>query len=863
MPLTKQPQTAAARFFGILLAFAFAVTSTPLSAQLTWVPKSTYDPTIPTIEEVLGFEPPAEFTSFYETEKLLHQWAAASNRAKLVTYGEDYEGKKLYMLVISSPGNLAKLDQHVNNLAKLADPRKLGAGELDQLVAETPASIMISTIDTSEASSVEAMQIVTYQLLAGTDARTLRILDETLTYMIPVENPSARERYVSWYRTVQSNIPKADPNASEHDEPWGVGNDANHYQLDPNRDMVPLLMREGKAKVELIRNWHPEVALDIHEMGVNSTFFFPPYPEPYNENLPNDKLKKWWELFAADIRQQFDSNGWRYFSGDAFGSPFLGMHTLYTQYHGMIGILFEQAGGGGGLVIERDNGTLLTLRDRVQHHVTAMMSYLDTTVAHREQLHRDFQEFFASSINGVPGVSRKEYVFLSGEDPNKINGFVGSLLAHGIEVRRTTEPFSARVSGSYFPADSQSQSFPAGSYLVSLRQPLSRLANAVLEKEPVHSIPVFYDISVWALPYQFGIDGYWLDSPASVASEPVTGTPVGAGRLTGTQASQAYVWPYRGALDAAAAFKLGDRGVNLYVHPGPFTINGMEFKAAFVAPTEENGPSLHENMRAIADEMAIEVHALNSGHSTTGSDLGSRVLQPVSKPSVAILTRDGTDVSSWGSFYYFFDQQYQLPFTPITAERLAEADLRRYTTIIIPDGGERLRGSQLAGRHYLWYFREEGAEQLRNWVQQGGTLITVKGGTAFVSSAETGMTSTESLGNTEQTPGAIVRVNVNGKSPLTLGYPDTFHVLARNTRLFSAGENGRVVLSYANAEELKIAGYLLENDQDKMAGSGFLLTETLGRGRVIMFAEDPNLRSQWIHLHQLLLNSILFGPLVR
>src|SRR3546814_134369 len=141
------------------------------------------------------------------------------------------------------------------------------------------------------------------------------------------------------------------------------------------------------------------------------------------------------------MRQQFDARGWRYFSGDSFGSPFLGMHTLYTQYHGMIGILFEQGAGSGGLVIERQNGSLLTLRDRVQHHVTGIMSYLDTTVANRRELHRDFHAFFRSSLDGVPGVERKAYAFPPNDDPNKMSQFIDSLLAHGIEVQRTTEPF--------------------------------------------------------------------------------------------------------------------------------------------------------------------------------------------------------------------------------------------------------------------------------------------------------------------------------------------------------------------------------------------------------------------------------------
>jgi hypothetical protein len=142
-------------------------------------------------------------------------------------------------------------------------------------------------------------------------------------------------------------------------------------------------------------------------------------------------------------------------------------------------------------------------------------------------------------------------------------------------------------------------------------------------------------------------------------------------------------------------------------------------------------------------------------------------------------------------------------------------------------------------------------------------LITVKGGTAFASAAGGGLTTVKSLGNTRETPGAIVRVEVNGSSPLTTGYPDSFHVLSRNTRLFRAGERTAAVLSYADGNDLKLAGHLPAEDAEKIAASDFLMTESLGRGRVIMFAEDPNLRNQWTHLHQLLFNCILFGPLVR
>src|SRR3546814_14363399 len=140
------------------------------------------------------------------------------------------------------------------------------------------------------------------------------------------------------------------------------------------------------------------------------------------------------------MRQQFDARGWRYFSGDSFGSPFLGMHTLYTQYHGMIGILFEQGAGSGGLVIERQNGSLLTLRDRVQHHVTGIMSYLDTTVANRRELHREFHAFIRSSLDGVPGVERKAYDFQPNDDSNQMLPIINTILAHCIAEQCKTDP---------------------------------------------------------------------------------------------------------------------------------------------------------------------------------------------------------------------------------------------------------------------------------------------------------------------------------------------------------------------------------------------------------------------------------------
>jgi hypothetical protein len=487
------------------------------------------------------------------------------------------------------------------------------------------------------------------------------------------------------------------------------------------------------------------------------------------------------------------------------------------------------------------------------------MSMLKVTAENRARRHRDYHEFFFSSLDGVPGFARKRYVFPPGDDPNRASDFVDKLLAHGIEVERASRAFSSSKAHDYFGAGPMTREFPAGSYIVSLSQPLSRLANAVLEKEPFHSVPSFYDVSVWALPYNYGVDGYWTEDEAPVETELVKAPPFVEGVVRGGPAKLAYAWPYRGNREAAAAFRMAADGFRLHLGSRSFRQNGAAFETSVVVFLQDNdGAAVHEYVPRLARDYGIEIHALDSGHPEEGPDLGSFGLYPVRPPSVAVLTRGGVDENAFGSFWFFFDQLYRLPFVPLPVEQLAEADLKRYTAIVVPDGGLRYTRFGTAGRPYSESIGAEGASKLTRWVEDGGTLLAIKGGVNWAS--EAGLTEVEPGGRTEQTPGAIVRVKVHRPTPLTLGFPEDFYVLSRNTLPFTARQERSRIVSFAT-EDLKVAGHLLEGDRDRIAGSDFLMLERRGEGRVVLFGEEPNLRCQWPVLHRLLFNAMLVGHL--
>jgi hypothetical protein len=83
-------------------------------------------------------------------------------------------------------------------------------------------------------------------------------------------------------------------------EVWPGGR-YNHYIFDLNRDWAWQTQLESQQRLALYNEWLPQMHVDVHEMGYNSPYFFPPSAEPWHEYI--EKYQKIFTTLSAKLLQ--------------------------------------------------------------------------------------------------------------------------------------------------------------------------------------------------------------------------------------------------------------------------------------------------------------------------------------------------------------------------------------------------------------------------------------------------------------------------------------------------------------------------------------------------------------------------------
>jgi hypothetical protein len=850
-----------------LLLVTLLLTPCALSAQHSYAAAgATFDQRVPTPRSVLGYEVGERFTPHHMVLRFFERVAQTSSRVVLDTVGHTFEGREYVTAIVTSERNHARLAQIRADARRLADPRGAAAAELDGIVARMPAVVMLAyTVHGGEASGTEASLATLYQMAAGTDAATLAMLDSAVVLIDPIQNPDGHERHVQDVMRKRGLFgPDPAPGGLHQQGSW-PGARTSHYHFDLNRDWFLHSHPETRARVGLFFDWWPHVVADLHEMGSNSTYFFAPPMEPINKNV-SESVRNWWEIFGAGNAAAFDAYGWPYFRREGYDEFYPGYGVSWPILNGAVGMTYEQASSSAG-AIRRGDGTVLTLSQAARNHYTTSIATITTAGNRRTALVRDY--LAERRTNAAPVAGSFRTILLERDSRGRADSLVAALQRNAIEVGTVDA----------LPADAQA--FPhtsggrvAGFYAIDLAQPQGRLARALLEPEAnLDSAFIteelerrriglpnrFYDITAWSLPMAFGVRA-WTSRGAPNGARPVaTLTPV-AGGVTGGRGAHGYAFAPGSEVSLRLLASLFRDSVRVYFAPRAFRASGTDFPSgAFVVRSAANPANVHETITRAATATGARVVALGSAMVESGTDLGSNSVFALTRPRVGILGGQSVNGNSFGFAWYMMEQRLGYPVTLVDVGFLSGTGMSDPNVLVVPSAGG------LAGA-----LGENGQRRLAQWVRDGGTLITLENATSWLATEALGLSrlrprraDTTAVGPQSGLAGAMLRVEGDTLSPLLAGVdPSSLGVLMRGNLAFDAPRNPgpqEAVLKFAPRDRVRLSGYLWPESWTRHPGSVYLWTESVGSGRVVGFASDPNFRDLSRGQFPIFANAVFFG----
>ncbi|HHN74867.1 MAG TPA: hypothetical protein ENK10_06510, partial [Acidobacteria bacterium] len=529
---------ACARRFAVLtllcLWLSAASAQPPASLDIeTLFPGQSFAARIPTPAAFTGVETGARALHHHQVLAYLRHLAELSPRARLLKYGQSHEGREMVVLAVGEPEVIADLDGFRARHAALTDPATSDAAALGQARA---VAWMAYGIHGDELSSTDAAVVLAYWLVAGEGGAAQRLRREMLVLIDPCENPDGRERFLAQVAAFAHRRPSEDPSDLSHTNvwPWGRG---NHYLFDLNRDWFTMVQPESRRSAEIAR-WNPQLMVDSHEMGPESSYLFSPSRHPFNPHRP--AYHRAWALrFSADQARALDARGFGYYTGEWNEEFFPGYGSSWAAYRGAVGILYEMSQTDGTLVRKR-SGARRSFAQAVEHQLTSSMANLRTLADNRAEVMSDFVEYRRRLIARARKTSPRAWIVDRRAFPERVDHLAELLAAQGIDFRRLTE--TTEVAGLVDGLDGEKHevALAAGSLLVPTDQIAGPLVRVLFDPH----VPMgadflreereylergkgsrLYETTAWSLPLAYGLDAYWSRSLPAGPWSPTASAP--------------------------------------------------------------------------------------------------------------------------------------------------------------------------------------------------------------------------------------------------------------------------------------------------------------------------------------------------
>ncbi|HEY6266232.1 MAG TPA: M14 family zinc carboxypeptidase [Candidatus Acidoferrum sp.] len=796
--------------------------------------------TVPTPEAVLGDVAGAPGVLPYSKDvyRYMRLIEKASPRVKVFSIGTTEEGREMIAVAISSPENLKNIDENRARLAKLADPRtiKLDDAEADKLVAEAvPVYYITGTIHSPETGAPTALMELAYRLAVDESPYIREIRDGMITLITPVVEVDGRDRMVDIYRWHLSHPKDFYPPLIY----WG-----KYVAHDNNRDAMGVTLKLTENVLNTYVGWKAQVLHDLHES----------VPYLYDNTVGDGPYNAWVDPILTDEWQMIGSRNVADMT--KFGMPGVFAHGDFDTWspgylmfiaamHNGISRLYETFGNGGADTQERTLDpdeysrtwyrqnpplpkTLWSQRDNNNYEQTGLLTSLHYFNENKQLFLKNFYLKAKRSVTKPSAEGPAAYVFPADDPrPTLQAELLRVLQKQAVEISRAKSAFKVTLPARKEPKSKKqpdskekaappaptTREFPAGSYIIRMDQPYSRIADALLDYQywsPEDPQKSPYDDTGWTFGELFGVQVTRVTDPKvlDAAMEPVKGVhPAGGVKGEGT------VFAINNNAEPALAtlrYKMKDVGVEAAEEP--FESGGKKFnRGSFVI----HNASRVDLDRAAAD-LGLQVVALGSTPSVK--------THPVRAARIAFVhTWLSTQTEGWWRLAL---DDLHIPYDYISTQTIAKIDdlNAKYDVILFPPVGyfssptAILNGMPMAwGNPLPWKNTPEtpnlvgkndstddmrpglgwdGLAKLQAFVQKGGVLLTATDTSRFA--AEIGLVTALSARNSERMKiiGSVVGTRlVDGASPIAYGYGEKVAAFCDNGPIFSlssiAGARGR------------------------------------------------------------------------
>ena len=756
---------------------------------------------VPSPAEVLGFAPgdDRKLAAWSEVVDYFERLDRASDRVVFQRLGDTTMGKPFVMATISSPANLARLDEYRKIQDQLADPRKLGPlatrdRKAAALIRQGKTIVLITCgIHSTEVGSYLSSMLIAHRLASSNEPEIQKILVNTIILLVPSLNPDGVDIVKDWYdKTLGTPFEGTDPPELYH----------KYTGHDNNRDWYAFSQVETQLTVDKIHNvWHPQIVHDIHQQGAfGSRLFLPPYMAPVEPNVPRSIVQGYTELgnwMAAEMRAKGFQGLTTNSTYDAWTPA-----RAYSHYHGGVRMLSETASAriASPITLKFDElrsregydpqkespkfgplwqGGEWRLNDITKYMTTAAFLLLDHAATNRELW---LKRFYAIGQEAVrPRRAGEIFGYLIEPSANR-DALLNILTRGGVEFE-IAKPGSTFVVGK--------RTFPEGTKLVRMDQPYAGFAKTLLEVQRYPNLrdatnhPIApYDVTAHTLPLL-------MDVPVQAVKAPFKYS-----RFTGP------------------------------------VIEGSSGESS--APTTRADlPAIYHSSVPSQDEgwtrWMMESKRISYGV------LGDKELRAgvtVYKPSPGVT----------GKYYVIL-----IPDQP------ARTLLEGYRTGAMPP--EYTGGLGPEGVKALRYFVETGGTLV---FLNRASNFAIEQFKLPLRNVVGGLPRTDFY-----VPGSILRIQLDTSQPLAKGMPKETIAWAEDSPVFEVtndpnasvpAANVKVIASYQADKDPLLSGWLLGGELIK--GKAALVEVKMGKGRVILFGFRPQYRAQSLATYPLFFNAL-------